>query len=252
MGLGKTIQTLALIQRERERRRAQAGAAGLPDVGGRNWQKEAARFTPELPVMVHHGSSAQTRDRLPRKRRRARAGALQLCAAAPRLRDALRQVHWAGVILDEAQNIKNPQTKQAQAARSLQAGLPHRPHRHAGREPRRRPLVDRWSSSTPAARHRRPSSQADVLRPDPGVLATPRPPSACVASPAPFILRRLKTDKSDHRRPAREAGDEGLLHADEGAGVALRSRGRRRPKRRSNRAEGIERKGHRPGDAARS
>src|SRR5260370_12134058 len=36
--------------------------------------------------------------------------------------DVLKQVPWSGVILDEAQNIKNPQTKQAQAARALPAG----------------------------------------------------------------------------------------------------------------------------------
>ena len=43
MGLGKTIQTLALIQRDWEReRRTGAGAAGLPDVGGRQLAQEAA------------------------------------------------------------------------------------------------------------------------------------------------------------------------------------------------------------------
>ena len=33
----------------------------------------------------------------------------------------LREVQWSGVVLDEAQNIKNPETRQARAARSLEA-----------------------------------------------------------------------------------------------------------------------------------
>ena len=36
--------------------------------------------------------------------------------------EALAGVSWRGVILDEAQNIKNPDTKQARAARSLRGG----------------------------------------------------------------------------------------------------------------------------------
>ena len=37
-------------------------------------------------------------------------------------RGAAEAVNWAGVVLDEAQNIKNPETKQAKAARALPAG----------------------------------------------------------------------------------------------------------------------------------
>ena len=36
--------------------------------------------------------------------------------------ERLKEIPWSGVILDEAQNIKNPETKQAQAARALPAG----------------------------------------------------------------------------------------------------------------------------------
>src|SRR5262249_33230898 len=59
MGLGKTIQTLALLQLDWHAK------LGMDDrfptllvcptsVMG-NWQKEAERFTPELPVLIHHG-----------------------------------------------------------------------------------------------------------------------------------------------------------------------------------------------------
>ena len=82
-----------------------------------NWQKEAARFTPDLPVMVHHGLERAAGRDVREAGGQARPGPLQLCAAAPRPRAAASRSPWAGVVLDEAQNIKNPQTKQAQAAR---------------------------------------------------------------------------------------------------------------------------------------
>ena len=57
MGLGKTIQTLVHIQQQRHN-----GADGpvllvCPTSVISNWQHEAARFTPDLRVMVHHGSA---------------------------------------------------------------------------------------------------------------------------------------------------------------------------------------------------
>src|SRR5262249_56764212 len=56
MGLGKTVQTLALVQREwetapRRQRRPTLLICPMSVVG--NWHKEAARFTPDLPVLVH-------------------------------------------------------------------------------------------------------------------------------------------------------------------------------------------------------
>src|SRR5690606_19143869 len=59
MGLGKTVQTLALLQQEREER-MRAGDSGpnllvCPTSVISNWQREAARFVPDLPVLVHHG-----------------------------------------------------------------------------------------------------------------------------------------------------------------------------------------------------
>ena len=121
MGLGKTIQTLALVQRDWE-----AGDGGptllvCPTSVIDNWRKEAARFTPELPVMVHHG---------PRRARgaafhaKAERHALVVTSYGLLQRDIefLRERAWRGVALDEAQQIKNPETAQARAAHSLNAG----------------------------------------------------------------------------------------------------------------------------------
>src|SRR5208282_4596260 len=55
MGLGKTIQTLVLVQRQWSDNDQRPSLLICPMSVVGNWQKEAQRFTPDLPVMVHHG-----------------------------------------------------------------------------------------------------------------------------------------------------------------------------------------------------
>ena len=122
MGLGKTVQTLALVQRYR-----QSGGKGpvllvCPTSVMGNWSKEASRFAPGMSTAIHHGPG--------RKKGRAFAGMAGGCdmvisSYALLHRDAgfVGRVRWGGVILDEAQNVKNPDTKQARAVRSLDAGF---------------------------------------------------------------------------------------------------------------------------------
>ena len=126
MGLGKTVQTLALIQRDWQASVANGAKNRRPvllvcpmSVMG-NWQKEAARFTPDLPVMIHHGL---TRNKGAAFKKEAAKNALVISSYALLHRDLaiLEGVNWQGVILDEAQNIKNAETKQSKAARSLKS-----------------------------------------------------------------------------------------------------------------------------------
>jgi SNF2 family DNA or RNA helicase len=121
MGLGKTVQTLALIAREWQVNQPGPVLLVCPTSVVGNWQKEAARFTPHLPVLVHHGLGRAKGKTLAKQVQRY---ALVISSYALLHRDfeALKEVPWAGVILDEAQNIKNPETKQAKAARALPAG----------------------------------------------------------------------------------------------------------------------------------
>jgi SNF2 family DNA or RNA helicase len=56
MGLGKTIQVLTLVQRDWEAGLRAPALLIAPTSGTGNWQKEAARFTPELPVRVASAS----------------------------------------------------------------------------------------------------------------------------------------------------------------------------------------------------
>jgi SNF2 family DNA or RNA helicase len=85
-----------------------------------NWRKEAARFAPDLPVLVHHGVA---RTRGPEFLEEAARHALIVSSYSLVHRDieVLKDVPWSGIILDEAQNIKNPETHQSRAIRSLAA-----------------------------------------------------------------------------------------------------------------------------------
>ncbi len=120
MGLGKTVQALALIEREWGANGKRPTLLVCPTSVINNWQKEAARFTPDLSVMVHHGV---TRAKGAAFKKEAAKSAIVVSSYPLLQRDfeILKDVDWSGVILDEAQNIKNPETKQSRAARSLKS-----------------------------------------------------------------------------------------------------------------------------------
>ena len=120
MGLGKTVQTLALIERDWHSNGKKPVLLICPMSVVGNWQKEATRFTPDLPVLVHHGT---TRSKAAAFKKEAKQHAVVVSSYALLHRDQalFEQVEWAGVILDEAQNIKNAETKQARAARAIKS-----------------------------------------------------------------------------------------------------------------------------------
>ena len=193
MGLGKTIQTLALIQRD-----WQANGKGpillvCPTSVVNNWQKEAARFTPGLPVLVHHGAG---RKRGTAFKKEAGRHAIVISSYGLLQRDVklLREVRWSGVVLDEAQNIKNPETNQARAARSLKAD-----YRLAlTGTPVENNVGDLWSIMeflNPGFLGTQNEFKRNFFVP----IQAERDPSAAERLKritGPFILRRLKTDKS--------------------------------------------------------
>ncbi|ROO61544.1 non-specific serine/threonine protein kinase [Micromonospora sp. Llam0] len=191
MGLGKTVQLLALL------------AADAPDAGPTllvcpmslvgNWQREAARFVPELTVHVHHGA-----DR-PRGAEFAAAvtdARLVVTTYAVAARDAadLAEVGWHRIMVDEAQAIKNAATRQAVAVRSLPAR-----HRVAiTGTPVENRLADLWSImefANPgllggAASFRRRYAEPVERHGDADAAGRLR------RITGPFVLRRLKTDTS--------------------------------------------------------
>ena len=193
MGLGKTIQTLALIQRDWQANGKQPVLLVCPTSVVNNWQKEATRFTPGLPVLVHHGAG---RKRGTGFKKEAGRHAVVVSSYGLLQRDVklLQEVPWSGVVLDEAQNIKNPETKQAQAARSLKAG-----YRLAlTGTPVENNVGDLWSIMeflNPGFLGTQSEFKRNFFVPiqaerDPGAAERLRRVTG------PFILRRLKTDRS--------------------------------------------------------
>lgn len=193
MGLGKTVQTLALIQQDWEGNGRRPVLLVCPTSVMHNWRKEAARFTPRLPVLVHHGLG---RSKGTAFSKAAQGHAVVVSSYALLQRDLthLQEVAWAGVVVDEAQNIKNPETKQARAARSLKAD-----YRVAlTGTPVENNVGDLWSIMdflNPGFLGNRAEFKRTFLVP---IQAT-RDPEAVARLrrlTGPFLLRRLKTDKA--------------------------------------------------------
>jgi len=194
MGLGKTAQTLAMLQAERE-----AGTATGPTllvcpmslVG--NWQREAAKFTPGLSVHVHHGA-----DRLSGPELAAAVATADLVITSygvvARDRAALASVPWTRVVCDEAQNIKNARTRQAEAVRAI----PARTRIALTGTPVENRLTELWSIMEftspgllgPAERYRQRFAIPIERNGDAEATEQLR------RLTGPFILRRVKTDKS--------------------------------------------------------
>ena len=188
MGLGKTPTTLAHL----------AALPGphlviCPLSVVRNWESEAARFTPMLRVAVHHGTG------------RSGGGAFANIVAqhdliittyhvAARDIDTLTEVQWTAVVLDEAQAIKNPETRTAKALRTL----PARQHIALTGTPVENRLSELWSIMsmvTPGLlgnlnqfRHR---FAIPIERNHDAAAA-----AALRQLTSPFLLRRTKADKS--------------------------------------------------------
>ena len=123
MGLGKTLQTLVLLLRDKEEGQAYGPVLLVcPTSVVGNWQKEIERFAPSLSAFIYRGS-----DRLLEESFASEAGLHDLVitsyALARRDAETLQAVQWRGVVLDEAQNIKNPAAKQTQAIRRLSASF---------------------------------------------------------------------------------------------------------------------------------
>ena len=192
MGLGKTIQTLALVQKLWAAKKQPLLLICPTSVTG-NWVREAARFTPSLPVLLHHGIDRKKGTAFAAK---AKKSAIVISSYSLLSRDAslLQSVSWKGVVLDEAQNVKNSETKQSKAARSIKAGF----RIALTGTPVENNIGDLWSILEflnpgylgSAAAFRRSFFLPIQTRRDPEAIEALR------RLTGPFILRRLKTDRS--------------------------------------------------------
>lgn len=183
MGLGKTVQLIAHLL---ERKGNGPHLVVCPTSVLGNWMRELARFAPELSAVRYHGL-----DRDPDVLTDVDV-VLTTYGLLARDLDIFQSIHWDVVTLDEAQSIKNPDSKRARAAREL-------PSRHRvalSGTPVENRLDELWSLM-------------EFLVP--GLLGPRRTFQRNVAVPierfgdedlahqlklgvAPFLLRRLKTD----------------------------------------------------------
>jgi len=120
MGLGKTPTVLAHILAARSERGEQPALVIAPPAVLGNWAAEAARFTPDLRVHVHHGPSRAGAEDLPKLVHDADL-VLTTYATAVRDVEALEAIDWDCLVLDEAQAIKNPTNEAAVELRRIPA-----------------------------------------------------------------------------------------------------------------------------------
>ncbi|MCP4693914.1 MAG: DEAD/DEAH box helicase [Desulfobacterales bacterium] len=192
MGLGKTVQLLAFLNVARKSNGKRASLLVIPASLIGNWVNEIRRFSPTLRFFVAHPEAHRPRKVKPLDDKAIDRQDLIITTYALAQRyEWLADHRWAYVILDEAQAIKNPGTKQTRAVKKLRAdnriimtGTPIENR-----------IGDLWSLF-------------DFL--NPGLLGTVKEfkaftkklrndPSGCARLRrliSPYILRRLKTDKT--------------------------------------------------------
>jgi len=186
MGLGKTVQMIAFLEYMRMYHGGKALLI-LPASLIGNWQKEILKFAPELSYQILHNSESKSSEGLNINE------SVFLCITtygmAVRLEE-LKSRKWDFLILDEAQAIKNPGTKQTKSIKEIPAKL----RIAMTGTPIENRLSDLWSLF-------------DFL--NQGLLGTAKEFTSFTKGLAddamgyaklrkminPFILRRLKTDK---------------------------------------------------------
>lgn len=176
MGLGKTLQTIAFLLSRPGPTLIVAPLTVLPV-----WEREFARWAPQLRILRHDGPERVQNEGFIKL---AMAADVTLTAYGYLWRDyaSLRRVQWQTLVLDEAQLIKNPHTRQSQAARSLPAAF----RLTLTGTPIENKLEDLWSI-------------LDFLNPE--LFGTRREfteryrdPSRLRRAVSHFLLRRLKSD----------------------------------------------------------
>ncbi len=189
MGLGKTIQILSLLLILKKRSKQAHVLLVVPTSLIGNWLAEAERFAPSLRLLVLHPSALSKNDDESRIRQKIASTDLSITTYGLLSRYKwMSDFDWDLIVLDEAQAIKNPGAKQTVAAKSIKAK-----HRIAlTGTPVENRLSDLWSIF-------------DFICP--GLLGNAKGFSKFIKSannpyPAlrklvrPYILRRLKTDRS--------------------------------------------------------
>ena len=201
MGLGKTVQVIARLVQERESGTGDTDSSPLPptlliaptSVVG-NWRREIHKFAPHITSAIHHGADRAKETKAFKQLCREHDIVITSFALARRDAKLFNAVKWHRIVLDEAQNIKNPKAALTKAICKFSAA-----HRLAlTGTPIENRLLDLWSIfhflnpgylgnqtqfrkkfEVPIQKHSNPRQSATLKK-----------------LVEPFILRRVKTDQS--------------------------------------------------------
>ena len=189
MGLGKTVQVIAAILKFKQEGQLEKKKVlvVVPTTLLTNWQKEIEKFAPSLNAIVYHGTG-----------RKLETNDVDLIITTYGMirsdQAKFKAKDWHAVVIDEAQNIKNSTTDQTKAVKGLKTGI-------------------RIAMSGTPVENRLSEYRSIMDFVNPGYLGSEKAFEAEFATPiqvnhdqakaalfrkitAPFILRRLKTDKS--------------------------------------------------------
>ena len=192
MGLGKTLQVITLLAKMKEEGAMDNKKALVVVPTGllHNWQSEVKRFAPQLTTAVYHGTARDLKDDDCKN-----ADIILSTYGVVRSdADILKKQKWQVLVIDEAQNIKNSDTAQSKAIHSIPANC----HIAMSGTPVENRLSEFWSI---------------IDFTNKGYLGSAKDFSDSYAKPiqkygdshvaerfrkvtAPFLMRRLKTDKS--------------------------------------------------------
>ena len=192
MGLGKTLQVITLLAKMKEEGAMDNKKALVVVPTGllHNWQAEVKRFAPQLTTGVYHGTARDLKDDDCKN-----ADIILSTYGVVRSdADILKKQKWQVLVIDEAQNIKNSDAAQSKAIRSIPANC----HIAMSGTPVENRLSEFWSI---------------IDFTNKGYLGSAKDFSDSYAKPiqkygdshvaerfrkvtAPFLMRRLKTDKS--------------------------------------------------------
>ncbi|MEM8674427.1 MAG: DEAD/DEAH box helicase [Cyanobacteria bacterium P01_G01_bin.67] len=194
MGLGKTIQLIGfLLNLKQQKLLTKPTLLVCPTSVINNWEREVRKFAPKLKAIIHHGDKRE-QGKTFAKTVKGKQLVITSYSLVHRDLKTLSGIDWQGIVLDEAQNIKNPSAKQSQAVREIPAGF----RIALTGTPVENRLTELWSI-------------LDFL--NPGFLGNRNFFQKRFAAPIekygdreslnilrsltqPFILRRLKTDKN--------------------------------------------------------
>ncbi|MBR2057547.1 MAG: hypothetical protein IJ982_01235 [Fibrobacter sp.] len=189
MGLGKTLQVIAfLLKMHEEGKLAERKALVVLPAGLLcNWQVEIKKFAPDLTFFAYHGGS--------RDLEKFHADVLLTTYATFRKDfDELNEREWQVIVIDEAQNIKNADSEQSRLLRRMRA-----PMKIAmSGTPVENRLMEFWTIMDfanrgffPSAAEFREKFETPIQK-----MGNEKVAETFRKITAPFMLRRLKTDKS--------------------------------------------------------